>query len=81
MSKIKSWLRWCLFRFHWRLTIASVGYFSAPWIASPQHVAQLRDACMLVMIASLYAWAHHIGKRNGQHASRSDLFGVRQRDK
>jgi len=79
--KVRTWLRWFLFRFHWRLAIASLAYATAPWIAQPEHVGKLRDACLLVIVVSLGVWADHIGKRNGEHPHRNGLFGVREHER
>lgn len=83
MASFATWLRWALMRLHWRLIIAGGLYLAAPHVVDAARAGQLRDACFAVIVASILAWATHIGgeRRNGQRAPNPGLFGTRSEDK
>lgn len=74
------WLRWFLFRLHWRLIFVTAGYCIAPYALERQYVDPIRSACVAVMVASVGTWASHVARRNGQRPPKAGLFGARRDD-
>ena len=75
-------IRFFALRINWRIGTALVLWLLAPRFLDAGGAANLRDACVAAMMASILAWANHTGNRQRAPVHRGGgVLGARSEDK